>query len=167
MPYKPSLYSGISGHRIGPSVGAIVPASILSGFVGTLLVTLMLVLQEMIVGELRLGSLWDALSAVLLTGSMVGVGSIGGAFFVGFYLLFFGLPVAALLGERIEGTVGLVAALVTGLIATSTASLWIWNISVATAKGEAWQPVFMILAFSLPATFIYRRQVMAMREEVF
>ncbi|MEL6487165.1 MAG: hypothetical protein AAFQ13_08480, partial [Pseudomonadota bacterium] len=69
--------------------------------------------------------------------------------------------------ERIEGKVGLVAALITGLVATSAALMWIWNISVPTVRVAAWQPVCMILAFSLPATFIYRRQVMAMREEVF
>lgn len=109
----------------------------------------------------------DALLAMLVfTGALIAVGSIGGTFMVAFYLVIFGLPVALLLGEHIRTPAGLLAAMATGLAAAYAAMRWLWGMTWASGEpvwnGEA----FVVLCFVLPAAWFYRKQVIAMLDEL-
>lgn len=99
--------------RLGATAGAIVPASIISGLIGTVCVTLTFMGTAVLSGEFATLSLEGLLGALVFTGTMIALGSFGGAFVVAWYLVVFGLPVALLLGERIRTHAGLLVSVAT------------------------------------------------------
>lgn len=94
---------------------------------------------------------------------MIALGSFGGAFVVAWYLVVFGLPVALLLGERIRTPAGLLVSVATAAAAALMAIRWMWGF---TALLNEQQETLIIFAFVLPAAWFYRRQVIAMLDEL-
>ena len=111
-------------------------------------------------------SLEDILSFLVVGGAAIAVGSIGGTFVVAFYLVLFGLPVALLLGERIRTPAGLAIAMATGLSAAVVVSRWMWGMPSASGKPAVWEEAMVISCFVVPAAWLYRRQVIAMLDEL-
>lgn len=163
------VYRGGFGHpesRLAALAGAIVPAAILAGLIGTVCLTVTFMVAALWAGEFSTFSLEELLSVLVFTGMFIAMGSIGGTFVVAFYLVIFGLPVALLLGERIRTPAGLLSAMATGLAAALVAIYWMWGIT-ADSDDTIWQDdALFVLCFVLPAAWFYRRQVIAMLDEL-
>jgi hypothetical protein len=157
---------GRPASRLAATAGAIVPASIIAGLIGTVCLTVTMTGMAFFTGGFATFSLDGLLAALVFTGALIAVGSIGGTFTVAFYLVIFGLPVALLLGERIRTPAGLLAAMATAAAATYAAMRWLWGMTWASGEpvwnGEA----LVVLCFVLPAAWFYRRQVITMLDEL-
>ena len=97
-------------------------------------------------------------------GVALGAAIIAASFVVAFYLVICGLPIAALLGNRITHPAALGIALVDALGAAAFAvsgSI----LSPSYVPGFPWGPFLMVACFAIPAGYLYRRNVIAMREE--
>lgn len=152
--------------RLAATAGAIVPAAILAGLIGTVCLTVTYMAAAFWSGEFSTFSLEELLGALLFTGMFIAIGSIGGTFIVAFYLVIFGLPVALLLGERLRTRAGLAAAMATGAAAALVAIRWMWGFT-ASSDDAIWQDdALIVLCFVLPAAWLYRRQVLAMLDEL-
>jgi hypothetical protein len=152
--------------RLAATAGAIVPASILSGFIGTACLTALFMAGALFRGDLFPPSLEGLISALMFTGTMIAFGSFAGAFVVAWYLVVFGLPVALLLGERIRTPGGLLVAMVTAAAAALIAIRWMWGFTLPSDEPLWQEEALIIFAFVLPAAWSYRRQVIAMLDEL-
>ena len=88
---------------------------------------------------------------------------IASTFVVCWYLAVFGLPVALLLGERIRHPLALAVSLLDALAASliATSGTWLgWSESGELSVGL----IAAVLCFALPAGYLYRRNVIAMRD---
>lgn len=98
-----------------------------------------------------------------MAGLALGLGVVLAAFVVGFYLALFGLPVALLLGRHIHHPWALAVALIdaagSAFIATTGSRLGLLG------DDFAWRGFLMVLLFAVPAGYLYRRSVIAFREE--
>lgn len=117
-------------------------------------------------GAFSATSLEDLLSFLVVGGAAIAVGSIGGTFIVAFYLVIFGLPVALLLGERIRTPAGLLAAMVTALAAAYIAGRWMFGMPGVSGEPALLEQALTLCCFVLPAGWLYRRQVIAMLDEL-
>ncbi|MBI1402345.1 MAG: hypothetical protein GC147_03925 [Porphyrobacter sp.] len=152
--------------RIAATASAIVPASIISGLIGTACVTVIFMAAAALSGEFGSASLETLIGMLVFTGTLIAMGSIGGTFVVAFYLAIFGLPVALLLGERIRTPAGLLVSAATAVAAGMLAIRWMWGFTFPSDE-PLWQHESLIVfAFVLPAAWFYRRQVIAMRDEL-
>jgi hypothetical protein len=152
--------------RLAATAGAIIPASIISGLIGTVGVTIFYVAALLLDGFLSPVSLESLINALMLTGMMIAIGSFGGAFVVAWYLVIFGLPVALLLGERIRTPGGMFVAMATALAAALIAMRWMWGVTAASPEAIWQDDALIVFAFVLPAAWFYRRQVIAMLDEL-
>lgn len=156
---------GRAESRLVATAGAIVPASIISGLIGTMSLTMAFMASALWVGEFSNLSLESLLGALMFIGTAVALGSIGGTFVVAFYLVLFGLPVALVLGEHIRRPAGLFAAMATAAGAGLFAIRWMWGFTALSDEPLWQQEALMVFAFVLPAAWFYRRQVIAMLDE--
>jgi hypothetical protein len=152
--------------RLAATAGAIIPASIISGLIGTVGVTIFYVAALLLDGFLSPVSLESLINALMLTGMMIAIGSFGGAFVVAWYLVIFGLPVALLLGERIRTPGGMFVAMATALAAALIAMRWMWGVTAASPEALWQDDALIVFAFVLPAAWFYRRQVIALLDEL-
>lgn len=152
--------------RLAATAGAIVPASILSGLIGTVCVTGFFMAAAVGSGDFFPLSLENLLGALVFTGTMIAFGSFGGAFVVAWYLVIFGLPVALLLGERLRTPAGLLVSMATGAAAALIAIRWMWGVTAASPEAIWEDDAMIVFAFVLPAAWLYRRQVIAMLDEL-
>jgi hypothetical protein len=152
--------------RLAATAGAIVPASIMAGLIGTIALMVIYVTAASLGGAFSATSLEDLLSFLVVGGAAIAVGSIGGTFIVAFYLVIFGLPVALLLGERIRTPTGLLIAMTTGLAAAYVAGRWMWGMPGISGEQTVGEEALALSCFVLPAAWFYRRQVIAMLDEL-
>jgi hypothetical protein len=152
--------------RLAATAGAIVPASIIAGLIGTVCVTVFFVAALLLDGFLSPVSLESLINALMLTGMMIAIGSFGGAFVVAWYLVIFGLPVALLLGDRIRTPAGMVVAMAMAAAAALIAMRWMWGVTAASPEAMWQDDAVIVFAFVLPAAWFYRRQVIAMLDEL-
>ncbi|KPQ31762.1 MAG: hypothetical protein HLUCCX21_03095 [Porphyrobacter sp. HL-46] len=148
------------------TASAIVPASIIAGVIGTAALMVVYMSAAALAGALSATSLEDLLSFLVVGGAAIAVGSIGGTFVVAFYLVIFGLPVALMLGERVRTPAGLLIAMATGLAAAYVVSRWMWGMPSVSGEPSPWEEALVLLCFVLPAAWFYRRQVIAMLDEL-
>lgn len=148
------------------TASAIVPASIASGFIGTVCLMVIYSSFAIFAGAFGTLSLEDLLSFLVVGGAAIAIGSIGGTFVVAFYLVLFGLPVALLLGERIRSPAGFVIAIAAGLAAAFVVSRWMWAMPSISGEPEAWEEALVLSCFVFPSAWLYRRQVIAMLDEL-
>ena len=107
----------------------------------------------------------ELLLLIMAIGVGIAAAIVAASFVVAFYLIICGVPIAALLGHRITHPAALGIALVDALISAAFAvSGSILNPSYE--PGFPWVPFLMVACFALPAGYLYRRNVIAMREEV-
>ncbi len=164
MPYRGGF--GRPESRLAATAGAIVPASIAAGLIGTACLTVIVIGAAVYTGEFTPLSLEALLGVLVFTGTMIAIGTIGGTFVVAFYLVLFGLPIALLLGERIRSATGLLAAMAAGAAAAFVAVRWLWGVTAAS-EDAAWNyDALIVICFVLPAAWLYRRQVIAMLDEL-
>jgi hypothetical protein len=152
--------------RLAATAGAIIPASINSGLIGTVCITIPFVAALLLDGFLSPVSLESLINALMLTGMMIAIGSFAGTFAVAWYLVIFGLPVALLLGERIRTPTGMVVAIATAAAAALIAISWMWGFTAASPEAIWWDDALIVVPFVLPAAWFYRRQVIAMLDEL-
>ena len=152
--------------RLAATASAIPPASIAAGVIGTASLMVFYVIAASFGGAFSAASLEDALSFLVVGGAAIVIGSIGGTFVVAFYLVIFGLPVALLLGERIRTPAGLLTALTSGLAAAYVAQRWMLGLPGVSGAPSHWEEAFALSCFVLPAAWFYRRQVIAMLDEL-
>lgn len=153
--------------RLAATAGAILPASIIAGVIGTICLILIYSYAAIFAGAFVSFSLEDLLSILVVGGAAIAIGSIGGTFVVAFYLVIFGLPVALLLGERIRTSAGLLVAMAIGLAAAFVVSRWMWGMPTNLSVGSpGWEEALALFCFVLPAAWFYRRQVIAMLDEL-
>ncbi|QDH33012.1 hypothetical protein [Porphyrobacter sp. YT40] len=151
---------------LGATAGAIVPASIMAGLIGTVCVTVPFVAMLLVDGFLSPLSLESLINALMLSGMMIAIGSFAGTFVVGWFLAIFGLPVALLMGERIRTSAGLLISVTTAAAAALIALRWMWGTTAASPKAIWEDDALIVFAFVLPAAWFYRRQVIAMLDEL-
>jgi len=164
MPYRAGF--GAPESRLTATASAIVPASIIAGAIGTACLMLFYLLAAMAAGEFFSLSLEGMLSFLVVGGFAVAVGSIAGAFVTAFYLVIFGLPVALLLGERIRTPKGLAISMATGAGAAAVVSRFMWSVPWVSSEPLLWEHALVLGSFVLPAAWFYRRQVIAMLDEL-
>jgi hypothetical protein len=157
---------GTPATRLAATASAIIPASIGAGVIGTASLMVIYVTAASLGGAFSDTSLEDLLSFLVVGGAAIAVGSIGGTFMVAFYLVIFGLPVALMLGERIRTPAGLLIAMTTGLAAAYVAGRWMWGMPGMSGKPPVWEEALALSCFVLPAAWFYRRQVIAMLDEL-
>lgn len=155
-------------NRIGAVTYTILPASVISGLIGTVILMIGAAVLALASGELSLGSIGELVMLLVVAGSGIALGTIAGAVVVAFYLFLFGLPVALLLGERIREPIGLVAAIASAVIASALAMAWL---SGARSEGldpvhVPWDWIAAIAAFATPAFWFYRRSVILALDEL-
>lgn len=86
-------------------------------------------------------------------------------FVTGFYLAVFGLPFAILLGERIRHPLALGFSLLDASVGAVVAVTG-GRLGILTSEGDG-LPIgllLIVLCFALPAGYLYRRNVIAMRD---
>ena len=160
MPYRPSF--DLLGEKPVSLVTAVVPASIGSAFIGTTCLG-----AYFLAASLPNWS-WepvDALGFLLGGGIALLLATAAATFITGWYLLFFGLPIAFLLGERIRHGGALAISMLVALAAAFFAVDWIWGWS-RPLEDSPWGPLFTVLCFALPAGFLYRRSIIMMLDEI-
>lgn len=138
----------------------------MSGAIGTACLMAITVASAGMAGALSPTSVGDVLSFLVVGGAAIAIGAIGGTFIVAFYLVIFGLPVAILLGERIRTPAGLLIAMATGAAAAWAASRWMWGVPGISVAPSSWEEALVLACFVLPAAWFYRRQVIAMLDEL-
>ncbi len=94
-------------------------------------------------------------------GLAITVGTIGGTFITAWYIAIFGLPVALLLRNRLRSGLGLVLA-----IATAIAAAYFASLTVSFSGKPVWEPSVLVLCFAIPAGLIYRRNIIALSDEL-
>lgn len=142
------------------------PASVAAAVIGTVSLMVIYLTAAMFAGAFGSFSIEDLLSVLVVSGAAIALGSIGGTFVIAFYLVLFGLPVALLLGERIRTRAGLGIAIATGVVAAFAVSRWIWGLPSISGETPAWEEALALSCFVLPAAWFYRRQVIAMLDEL-
>lgn len=167
MPYRSSStlldprYSGLP-----PAIGAVFPASIGAAVIGTVSLVALTIILATAASEWSAFSFGDLLPSLIMVGMAISLGSLTGTLVVLFYIVIFGFPVALLLGARIARPVGLVASAASFLVAVALANLWLGNVPMIDGTGQFDLTVFLsVLAFAVPAAFLYHRWVIAMRNE--
>lgn len=88
---------------------------------------------------------------------------VASTFVVAWYLVVFGLPVALVLGDRIRHPLALAVSLIDALAASLIATAGTW---LGLSESGNLSPGFLaaVLCFALPAGYLYRRNVIAMRD---
>ncbi len=121
--------------------------------------------MELLGGRSAIQSLGEALLFLASLGGVIALGTIAGTFFVAFYLVIFGWPAAFLLGEKITGPAGLLAAAVSAGAGTLFALSLLTGWSVSSSPFPKWEALIPIAVFAAPAAFFYRRYVISALDE--
>ena len=160
MGYRPGFQ--YENRRLGAPLAAIVPASIISGLCGTVILMFCVLVMALASGELPFRSL-DEMVMVLVAGGMaIALGTIMGAFVVAFYILIVGFPIAALLGDQLHGSIGWAVSLLSATAGAVTAFIWMWGKTDPSGIPYEWDLILPLAPFALPAAYFYRRQVISM-----
>ncbi|MCK0127292.1 hypothetical protein [Erythrobacter sp. F6033] len=159
MSYRPD-HAGFELNA-GSAVSAVLPASGLAAAIGSTCA-----FAGVFFGELSSSLDFTADSLLgLLFGFLVfvGLGTIVGTFFCAFYIALVGMPIAALLGPRIEtpaaAVISVLAAIATSYVAAS----------LLAGDFEHWEPrdkwglIGFALAYAIPAGLLYRKAVISAR----
>lgn len=157
MPYRPS--TAWFELNAGSALAGVLPASVQAAAVGSA-VTLAIFLSTALIGE-ELSpaelSLWmiPGLMFWLLVTTTIGT------LFCAFYIALIGVPVAFLLGRRLAGPLGLIAAvgiaLATGLaVAGGLGAASVWG-------DDTWIFPALVTAYALPGGLFYRQAVLTSR----
>jgi hypothetical protein len=165
LPYRPAYW--LLNKRLNPALAAIIPASMLSAMTGMALLIVAMGLFEIVATNLPINSIGDAIILLAAGGMIFAFGSIGGTIVIAFYLTIFGLPVALILGERVRQPIGMAAASLSALVAGVAGGSWLWETSNLYG-GQGSAPLalpFSFIAFGVPAAFLYRRQIINLRDE--
>ena len=136
------------------------PASLASAAIGVFVVGSYLIFAT---GGDAAASPADMLAMIIFGGFGLAMAVIGATFIIGFYLCLFGLPVALLLGDRIRHQWALVLALGDALLGTAIATGGS-RLGLMGGGDFAWQAYAVVLAFALPAGYLYRGFVIANRD---
>ena len=106
----------------------------------------------------------DLFAMLVMGGIALLLGWVAAIFIVSFYLLLFGMPVALLLGDRIRHPLALGVALIDAAI---SAALVVSGSALDLLEGGAFhvRTFAIVLCFALPAGYLYRRSVIAFRDE--
>lgn len=159
MPYRPSFAGNSLG--IGPALEALIPASILSAAIGVGCLASWFLLT---IPREELNSPQAVLGGLILFGFALAIATIAAIFVVAFYLCVFGLPLAVLLGHRIGHPlalgISLLDAAAGALVATTGSKLGFLGADEFSAGAFA-----AVLCFALPAGYLYRRTIIALREQ--
>ena len=105
----------------------------------------------------------EIIAGLFLGGLALGVGTVAATFVVAFYLCIFGLPIAVLLGNRIRHPLALAISLLdacAGAIFATTGT----KLGLLGAGEFSLEAFALVLCFALPAGYLYRRNVIALRE---
>ena len=162
LAYKPSY--GWEFLPAGPIFQAIPVSSAVAGFIGTALTTVLYFgafLAEKISQGTLVITLEGVFSFLLGLGLGITVGTIGGTFVVAWYIAIFGLPVALILRNRLRSGLGLALAM-----ATAIAAAYFANVTLSFPGGPGWEPSVLVLCFAIPAGLIYRRNIIALSDEL-
>ncbi len=160
MPYRASN-AGFE-FSIGSTIRGILPASVQSAFVGSLLV--MAFLFATYAGDMLEPSIVSIAGVIMFAFVLMFFGLIFGTLFCAFYIGIFGSPVAMLLGERIERIEGRAFAILAALVASVIASALLMGGRLDPSRDESWYSFFMVLAYAAPAAHFYRQSVIEARE---
>ena len=166
MRYRPGHQT--IDNRIGAVTYTIFPASVISGFVGTCILTLGAATLLFAAGEFATISIVGFLGLLIAAGASIALGTIAGSVVVAFYLALFGLPIALLLGERIREPIGLLAAVASAIIASGLAMVWLSGArsDALDPNRVAWEWIAAITAFAAPAFWFYRRNIIMALDEL-
>ena len=102
----------------------------------------------------------------VLVGAVVGIGLAltAATFIVGFYLALFGLPVALVMGRHLHSGWALAIALLDA-VASALFVVTGDRIGATGPGGPSILGFLFVLSFALPAGYLYRRGVIALREQ--
>jgi len=159
LPYVPTF--GGNNLGIGPAASALIPASMMSAAVGMACLGGWALLA---LPPLAPDGPEDIIAALVFGSFALGVGAIAATFIVTFYLCIFGLPIAVLLGDRIRHplalAISMVDALAGAIFATTGSKLGMFGGDDPSPEAFA-----LVLCFALPAGYLYRRNIIALREQ--
>lgn len=154
---------------VGTVVTAVVPAAIRAAFLGSTLLAILLtgLFTVDLVNEFEWtsGLFVEALASIafgFLT--LVFIGTLVSVAFCGFYLAAVGIPVALILGERLDTSKGLVAALTSALAAAYIASRLFDGGPLDIGPADHGWLFVMCCGYALPAALFFRRDIIIARE---
>lgn len=116
-------------------------------------------------GEFPVGGPSEIIASLVFLTFALAVGMVGATFIVAFYLFIFGVPVALLLGDRIRHPVALGVSLVdasAGAVFATTGS----KLGLLGSGEFAPQAFALALCFALPAGYVFRRNIIVLREQL-
>lgn len=160
MPYRSGFEFRNGG--IGPYLGAIPFAAVAAACIGTA-VTIALLSFTQLSWSLP-SSLMEVVFALIGATVAIGLTVTAATFIVGFYLALFGLPVALLMGRHLHNRWALSIALLdaaAGALFAITGD----RIGALEDDGPSLLMLLVVLSFALPAGFLYRRNIIALREQ--
>ncbi|MBL45233.1 MAG: hypothetical protein CMN71_11085 [Sphingomonadaceae bacterium] len=160
MPYQPG--SQAVERNLGPVGAAIIPSSFITSAVGTTILLILIIATEGSIPS-EIGPV-EFLLMLAAGGFGLALAVIGASFVVAFYLAIFGAPLAIVLGERIRHPLALLISLADAALAAVFAVTGSW-LQGSDEMGFPMAGFAMVLCFALPAGYIYRRNVIAMRDE--
>ena len=160
MSYRPS-YAGFE-LNVGSVLGGVIPAAAMSGAIGSFLIMTYVVGSEIIRSDDSLSLVLGTSAVALFLGTFFG--TIIGSIMCAFYIAITGVPVAILLGPRIErpvaGAVAVVTAIGTGIAAT----LWMVDGIYGVSMRDFAPLLGAAMAYAIPAGLLYRRAIITSRK---
>lgn len=158
MRYRPS-YAGFE-LGTGSALAGVLPASLSAAGIGTLLTALVVAPVSFL--DAGLSGLSELVGGVFALGFVAMIVMLVATVFCAFYIGLLGLPIAALMGRRLERPEGLAVALGTAfagaLVATAIFEAWPFG------PIESWSFGVLVLAYALPAGVLYRQSVLSARQ---
>lgn len=158
MRYRPS-YAGFE-LGAGSALAGVLPASLTASGIGTLLTGL--VLAPMAIADAGLSGFIDLAGGIFALGLIAVIVVLVATVPCAFYIGLVGLPIAALMGRRLERPEGLAVALgaafAGALVSTFVFEAWPFG------PAESWPFGALVLVYALPAGVTYRQSVLSARQ---
>ena len=159
MPYVSTFGGNTLG--VGPAAGALIPSAMIAAAVG---MTCLGVWTLLMAPDFSFDAPSEIIAGLFFLTFALAIGTVAATFIATFDLCLFGLPIAVLLGDRIRHPLALGVSLVdavAGALFAATGS----KLGIAGEGDFSLEFFALVLCFALPAGYIYRRNIIALREQ--
>lgn len=166
MPYRPAQAE--VELSVGTVVTAVVPAAIRAAFIGSVVMAVIMTgvvaIEALSYRDWSPGLLFETVLLVVWSFFLFTfIATLVSVAFCGFYLAAVGIPVALVLGRRLDTRKGLVGALASALVAAFVASRLLDGGPLDTLPDNGW--LFAVAcAYAFPAAIYFRRDIILARE---
>ncbi|MEP0188970.1 MAG: hypothetical protein ABJP70_05180 [Erythrobacter sp.] len=159
MPYRSTF--GAFDHAAASTISAVLPASIKAGLTGSICVVAYLIVA--FVAEQAEPTLTFIAGVLFLVAFALFVGTMIGAILCAFSIALLGLPLALMLGRKIEKQFSLGLAIFASLVVAIVVSYFFNFTSATVARQIEFYEIVTILCYAIPAGYFYREDIILVR----